>query len=408
MTERRDDTQHSEHSRDSEHSRHSEQAENASELAELAAAVARAEAERPAGGYQLSDFDDIPFPPDHRPANAAPAPERPEGVRLQKALAHAGVASRRVCEQLITAGRVKVNGSVVTELGTRIDPDNDRVVVDGTPVQLDQTKRYLILNKPVKVVSSMRDEHGRRDLREFTKQYPERLYNVGRLDYETSGLLILTNDGELAHVLAHPSFGVSKTYVAKVDGRMPAAAIQQLRDGIELEDGFIQADSARILAAGSSAKSTLVEITLHSGKNRIVRRMLAHVGYPVRELVRRSFGPLHLGTLRQGEIRELTSDELGQLLRLGSGESTDHGKSDGHAGKQQSRNDRGGARGGQQNRGKQGGRGHGSHPRSKSGGTRGGQARGDRGSQPRGRRGGSQSQQRRDGRGGGQRRGGKR
>ena len=294
-----------------------------------------------------------------------------------------------------------MNGSVVTELGTRIDPDNDRVVVDGTPVQLDQTKRYLILNKPVKVVSSMRDEHGRRDLREFTEQYSERLYNVGRLDYETSGLLIITNDGELAHVLAHPSFGVSKTYVAKVDGRMPAAAVQQLRDGIELEDGFIQADSARILAAGSSAKSTLVEITLHSGKNRIVRRMLAHVGYPVRSLVRRSFGPLHLGTLRQGEIRELTADELGQLLRLSSGEPAESSN--------KQRGERADSRGGQPGRGKRAG--HGGHPRSKSGGTRGGHARGDRGSQPRGRRGGASGQQRRDGggkHGGGKHGGGKR
>lgn len=395
VTERRDDTQYS------QGSDFSSAAEDARELAQFAAAVARAEAERPAGGYQLSDFDDIPFPPDHRPANAAPARELPEGVRLQKALANAGVASRRVCEQLITAGRVKVNGSVVTELGTRIDPDNDRVVVDGTPVQLDQTKRYLILNKPVKVVSSMRDEHGRRDLREFTEQYSERLYNVGRLDYETSGLLIITNDGELAHVLAHPSFGVSKTYVAKVDGRMPAAAVQQLRDGIELEDGFIQADSARILAAGSSAKSTLVEITLHSGKNRIVRRMLAHVGYPVRSLVRRSFGPLHLGTLRQGEIRELTADELGQLLRLSSGEPAENPT--------KQRGERADSRGGQPGRGKRAG--HGGHPRSKSGGTRGGHARGDRGSQPRGRRGGASGQQRRDGggkHGGGKPGGGKR
>lgn len=394
VTERRDDTQYSKAGR----SAHT--AADAGELAQLAAAVARAEAERPAGGYQLNDFDDIPFPPDHRPANAAPVQQLPEGVRLQKALAHAGVASRRVCEQLITAGRVKVNGSVVTELGTRIDPEHDRVVVDGTPVQLDQTKRYLILNKPVKVVSSMHDEHGRRDLREFTEQYPERLYNVGRLDYETSGLLIITNDGELAHVLAHPSFGVSKTYVAKVDGRMPAAAVQQLRDGVELEDGFIRADSARILAGGSSAKLTLVEITLHSGKNRIVRRMLAHVGHPVRELVRRSFGPLHLGTLRQGEIRELTADELGELLRLGSGEPDDNTATQQH-------NNRG-SDGGQHYRNKNTGRGHGSHPRSKSGGTRGGHARGDRNGKPKSRRGNPRGQQRRDGHGGGQRRGGKR
>lgn len=289
---------------------------------DLEQALRRARAERPTDGYQLSDFDDIPFPTGHRPEAAAAAPEAPSGVRLQKALANAGVASRRVCERFITDGRVEVNGQVVTELGTRIDPDVDRVKVDGTPVQLDQTRRYVILNKPVRVVSSMRDEHGRRDLTEFVSQYDERLYNVGRLDYETSGLLILTNDGELAHVLAHPSFGVPKTYIAKVDGKVPPAAVQRLRVGFELEDGFIQADSARILARGSSAKATLIELTLHSGRNRIVRRMLDHIGYPVRELVRRSFGPLHLGTLREGESRELTRDELGALLKLGRGGDT--------------------------------------------------------------------------------------
>ena len=132
-----------------------------------------------------------------------------DGVRLQKALANAGVASRRVAEQMIVEGRVRVNGRVVDELGSRIDPDKDLVDVDGTAVQFDQSKRYVMLNKPTGVVSSMKDDRGRPDLRRFTKDWPERLYNVGRLDAETSGLLVLTNDGELAHVLAHPSFGVT-------------------------------------------------------------------------------------------------------------------------------------------------------------------------------------------------------
>src|SRR5690606_22178638 len=138
-----------------------------------------------------------------------------EGIRLQKVLANAGVASRRVIEQYILAGRIRVNGEIVTELGTRIDPSRDLVDVDGTAVQLDASKRYVMLNKPTGIVSSMRDERGRPDLRRFTKQWPERLYNVGRLDQQTSGLLILTNDGDLAHVLAHPSFGVTKVYVAR-------------------------------------------------------------------------------------------------------------------------------------------------------------------------------------------------
>jgi 23S rRNA pseudouridine2605 synthase len=246
--------------------------------------------------------------------------ENTEGVRLQKVLANAGVASRRVAEQLIVEGRVRVNGEVVSELGSRIDPENDLVDVDGTAVQLDQSKRYVMLNKPTGVVSSMKDDRGRPDLRRFTVEWEERLYNVGRLDAETSGLLVLTNDGELAHVLAHPSFGVTKVYIAKVDGRVTAQTIQKLIRGIELEDGPIAADKARLLSASANSTSgqdeSLVELTLHSGRNRIVRRMMAAVGHPVVELVRRQFGPLHLGTLPAGRARELTKVERGALLTL--------------------------------------------------------------------------------------------
>lgn len=237
-----------------------------------------------------------------------------EGVRLQKVLANAGVASRRVSEQYIVEGRVRVNGQVVTELGSRIDPASDLVDVDGTAIQLDPTKRYVMLNKPTGVVSSMKDENGRPDLRRFTKEWDERLYNVGRLDAETSGLLVLTNDGDLAHVLAHPSFGVTKVYIAKVEGRVAPQTIARLTKGIELEDGPIAADKARLLDA--SAGSSLVELTLHSGRNRIVRRMMAAVGHPVTELVRRQFGPLHLGTLPAGRARELTTVERGALLTV--------------------------------------------------------------------------------------------
>jgi 23S rRNA pseudouridine2605 synthase len=238
----------------------------------------------------------------------------PEGVRLQKVLAAAGVASRRVVEQYITEGRIRVNGIVVSELGRRIDPEHDLVDVDGTAVQLDVSKRYVMLNKPTGVVSSMKDESGRPDLRRFAADYEERLYNVGRLDAETSGLLILTNDGELAHVLAHPSFGVTKVYIAKVEGTVLPQTISKLTKGIELEDGLIVADKARLL--DTSRGTSLVELTLHSGRNRIVRRMLAAVGHPVTELVRRQFGPLHLGTLPAGKTRELSKIELGALLTL--------------------------------------------------------------------------------------------
>mgnify|MGYP004515788379 CR=1 FL=1 len=247
----------------------------------------------------------------------------PEGVRLQKVMAAAGVASRRVSEQLIAEGRVTVNGEPVTEPGRRIDPTVDLVSVDGRAVQLDTSKRYLMLNKPRGVVSSMNDERGRPDLRRFTDAFEERLFNVGRLDAETQGLLVLTNDGDLAHVLAHPSFGVSKTYVAKVEGAVSAQTVQRLKNGVELEDGTTAADAARVLASGSGASdgTSLVELTLHSGKNRIVRRMLAAVGHPVIALVRRQFGPLHLGTLRSGAVRELTRDELGALLTIARGDA---------------------------------------------------------------------------------------
>jgi len=235
-----------------------------------------------------------------------------EGERLQKVLAAAGVASRRVVEQYIAEGRVTVDGRVA-ELGQRVTIDQ-QVEVDGTPIQLDTAKRYVVLNKPTGVVSSMSDDRGRRDLTEFTRDYPDRLYNVGRLDFDTSGLLLLTNDGELAHVLAHPSFGVEKTYVAKVRGKVQHATITRLKDGVELEDGPIAADGARVM--GVSGDTSLVELTLHSGRNRIVRRMLDEVGHPVLELVRRQFGPLRLGSLGSGRSREVTPVELGALLKL--------------------------------------------------------------------------------------------
>lgn len=253
------------------------------------------------------------------PETPAHDPYAPEGVRLQKVLAAAGVASRRVSEQYITEGRVRVNGETVKELGRRIDPETDHVEVNGVAVQLDTTKRYVVLNKPVGVVSTMSDERGRPDLTQYTKDYEERLFNVGRLDAETSGLLILTNDGDLAHVLAHPSFGVTKTYIAKVNGKVTAQVIQKLTRGVELDDGVIAADKARLLdtrTAPNGDESSMVEITLHSGKNRIVRRMLAAVGHPVQALVRRQFGPVNLGTLRSGQTRDLTKVELGELLTI--------------------------------------------------------------------------------------------
>lgn len=246
-----------------------------------------------------------------------------DGVRLQKLMAAAGVASRRVSEDLIAAGRVEVNGAIVTELGRRVQ-ETDRVSVDGVAIQLDTSRRYVMLNKPVGIVSSLQDERGRPDLSRFVSRYEERLFNVGRLDAQTSGLLLLTNDGELAHVLAHPSFGVLKTYIARVEGRMSAATIGRLSSGVDLEDGPIAADRARILDA-RAGNQTLVEITLHSGRNRIVRRMLEEVGHPVIDLVRRSFGPLHLGTLGVGQLRDLTKEERGEVLTIARSAKPDAG-----------------------------------------------------------------------------------
>jgi pseudouridine synthase len=253
------------------------------------------------------------------------------GERLQKVMAAAGVASRRASEDLIAAGRVRVNGRVVREPGTRVTLE-DRVEVDGVAVQTDTSRRYLMLNKPVGVVSSMHDEQGRPDLTRFTDGYDERLFNVGRLDAETSGLLVLTNDGELAHVLAHPSFGVTKTYIATVRGAVSAQTIARLARGVELDDGPIAADRARLLGEPQRGAS-MVELTLHSGRNRIVRRMMDAVGHPVQQLVRRQFGPLHLGSLASGAVRDLRPDELGALLTIARRDAQDppgrKGRSDG-------------------------------------------------------------------------------
>ncbi|MBT1035572.1 rRNA pseudouridine synthase [Canibacter sp. lx-45] len=294
-----------------------------------------------------------------------------EGVRLQKALAGAGVASRRACESLIVRGKVRVNGEIVCELGTRINPAQDEIRVNGIIVQLDVTKRYFILNKPRGIVATMADEQGRPDLTEFTAAFEERIYNVGRLDTDTSGLLILTNDGELAHALAHPRFGVEKTYVAKVRGRVAPATVQLLKSGIELADGEIAADSAKVLP-GLTSDYSLLEITLHSGRNRIVRRMLAAVGHPVVELVRRQFGPLHLGNLAIGQMRELSEAERGVLLTLAAGSVKGAPKRKISAGRPGDGVGAGCVRAGRQGGGSRASRQHGGADRPRTGGRSGG------------------------------------
>jgi 23S rRNA pseudouridine2605 synthase len=235
----------------------------------------------------------------------------PDGIRLQKLLAGAGVGSRRRCEQLISEGRVQVDGVTVTELGVRIDPVRHVVHVDGDRVQLDESRVYLAFNKPLGVVTSMNDELGRVDIGDYLTGRNERLFHVGRLDADTEGLLILTNDGDLAHRLQHPRYGVLKTYLAQVPGPVARDVGKRLRAGVELEDGPVAVDSFRIV--DSQPGKALVEIILHEGRKHIVRRILDHVGYPVISLVRTQVGPIRLGDTKPGKWRALSSTEVAAL-----------------------------------------------------------------------------------------------
>ena len=235
------------------------------------------------------------------------------GVRLQKVLAAAGIGSRRACEALIADGRVTVDGRVVTQLGTRVDPSTAIVTVDGERLNLREDLVYLALNKPRGVLSTMSDEHGRPNVGDYVKERTERLYHVGRLDADSEGLLLLTNDGDLAHRLMHPSFVVSKTYLADVPAPVPRNLGTQLRRGVQLDDGLAKADDFRVYStAGGRA---MVEIVLHEGRKHIVRRMLAEVGLPVRQLARTAIGPVQLGNLRPGAVRHLSRGELAALYK---------------------------------------------------------------------------------------------
>ena len=235
----------------------------------------------------------------------------PDGVRLQKILAAAGLGSRRACENLIAAGRVQVDGQTVRELGVRVNPDTAVVHVDGMRLQLDSTKLTVALNKPAGVVSTMEDPHGRPTLADYVGDGP-RLFHVGRLDAETEGLILLTNDGELANHLMHPSYEVLKTYLATVEGRVPKGLVHRLKAGVELEDGPVRVHSFTVKETTPGA--SLVEVVLHEGRKHIVRRLLAEVGHPVTRLVRTRIGPITLGGLRPGQTREITGPELRKLM----------------------------------------------------------------------------------------------
>ncbi len=239
---------------------------------------------------------------------------RPDGVRLQKVLAAAGVGSRRKCEVLIERGLVKVDGKVVDQLGVRVDPDHVVIEVKGKRISVDDSKIVAVLNKPRGVVSTMSDPQGRPSLEEFVADFEQRLFHVGRLDAETTGVLLLTNDGELANRLAHPSYGVPKVYVAKVDGKVTKSVLTRLREGVELDDGPVRANECAILDVGKN--ESLVRVELFEGRNRIVRRMLDNVGHPVIDLVRTDFGPVSLGLLQPGEVRQLDAQEVGALMAV--------------------------------------------------------------------------------------------
>jgi len=234
-----------------------------------------------------------------------------DGTRLQKVLAAAGIGSRRACEQMIDEGRVEVDGRIVLEQGLRVDPTRSVIKVDGMRIPTAPGHVVLALNKPRGVHSTMSDERGRPCVGDYLRGRKERLFHVGRLDADTEGLLLFTNDGELAQRLAHPSHGVTKTYLAQVKGTIPRDLGRRLRDGVELEDGIVRVDKFRVVT--SAPGRALVEVVLHEGRKHVVRRMLAAVGHPVEGLVRVKVGPIALGDLRSGKVRTLTMTEVGEL-----------------------------------------------------------------------------------------------
>ena len=233
--------------------------------------------------------------------------------RLQKVLAAAGVGSRRACEDLIDRRRVTVDGKVA-KLGDKVDAETAVIHVDGQRVVTDTTLVYLAINKPRGVVSTMADERGREAIADYIGDLGVRVYHVGRLDADTEGLMLLTNDGSLAHKLTHPSYEVPKTYLVEVVGPLPRAVGRALLTGVELDDGPARVDAFKLVQA--IEKSALVEVVLHEGRNRIVRRLFDELGYPVQRLIRTSIGPIKLGDLKAGRHRRLNPGEIAALFKV--------------------------------------------------------------------------------------------
>lgn len=235
--------------------------------------------------------------------------------RLQKVISQAGVASRREAELIIKAGRVTVNGAVVTELGTKVSPGRDQVAVDGKRLK-SENNVYLMLNKPKGVITTVKDPGKRQTVLDYLKDIPQRIYPVGRLDFNTEGLLLLTNDGELTNALIHPSRKIFKTYLAKVKGIPSEEKLDLLRAGIKLEDGVTAPAQIYLTDIDQEKQSATLEITIHEGKNRQIRRMCEAIGFPIRQLKRTKFAGLALTGLRRGQYRHLSDNEVEMLKNL--------------------------------------------------------------------------------------------
>ncbi|HHU62184.1 MAG: pseudouridine synthase [Bacillota bacterium] len=231
--------------------------------------------------------------------------------RLQKVMAHAGVDSRRACEEIIREGRVTVNGEVA-HLGLKVNPQEDIILIDGKPLGGTEQKRYLILNKPFGFITTVNDQFGRKDVLDLVSDIPERIYPVGRLDFDSEGLVFLTNDGSLAHKVMHPSFEIPKTYSVVLEGKITMDSVYRLRTGIILEDGRTAPAKVKLLETSNS--ESRFHLTIHEGRNRQVRRMCSKIGHEVKRLIRVGIGPLELGNLPSGKYRNLTKEEI-RLLK---------------------------------------------------------------------------------------------
>lgn len=236
--------------------------------------------------------------------------------RLQKVIAQAGIASRRKAEELIQQGKVKVNGKVVTELGTKVSAQ-DKVEVNNIPLE-KETPAYFLLYKPTGVISSVTDDKGRKVVTDFFPEIPQRIFPIGRLDYDTSGLILMTNDGDFANILMHPKYKVEKTYVAKVKGPLTGEKIRMLEKGVMLEEGKTAPAHVKILSWDKRKEVAIVQLTIHEGRNRQVRRMFEAIGCKVMKLKRERYAFLELGNLRPGDARELSPHEVKQLRALAS------------------------------------------------------------------------------------------